>query len=50
MERKPALNEGFNFVLAKPEEGEEKEEKVRSAIQKKKYEVRKKDYVNSNRT
>ena len=30
----------------KLEEGEEKEEKVRSAIKEKKYEVRKKDNVN----
>jgi len=30
--RKPDLNEVFNFVQMKPEEGEEKEEKVRNAI------------------
>ncbi|ALG96949.1 hypothetical protein [Sulfolobus monocaudavirus SMV3] len=38
----------FNFALLKPGEGEEKEAKVRNAIYGKKYEVRKKDYVNSN--
>ena len=48
MERKPALNECFSFVLVKPEARKEKEEKVRNAIQKKKYELRKKDNVTSN--